>query len=146
MKAISLWQPYATLIALGVKRFETRHWSTNYRGPLAIHAAKRPARLEECNLDIRAALHRLGHPDLSTLPHGCIVCAVDLTACYTVIDTNFINEGLALGLITPMEGHFGDYTPGRFAWRLDNVRLVDNVPAKGSQGFWEWTPPEGVTL
>ena len=41
MKALSLWQPWASLIAAGVKRFETRHWETRHRGPIAIHAAKR---------------------------------------------------------------------------------------------------------
>lgn len=40
MRAISLWQPWASAIALGSKRIETRSWSTSYRGPLAIHAAK----------------------------------------------------------------------------------------------------------
>jgi hypothetical protein len=42
MKALTIWQPWATLIAAGVKRIETRSWSTDYRGPLAIHAAARP--------------------------------------------------------------------------------------------------------
>jgi hypothetical protein len=41
IKAISLWQPWASLMAAGVKLHETRHWWTSYRGPLAIHAAKR---------------------------------------------------------------------------------------------------------
>jgi hypothetical protein len=40
IKAISLWQPWASLMALGLKRHETRHWPTAYRGPIAIHAAK----------------------------------------------------------------------------------------------------------
>jgi len=40
MKALSLWQPWASLVALRVKTIETRSWSTSYRGPLAIHAAK----------------------------------------------------------------------------------------------------------
>jgi hypothetical protein len=40
MKALSLWQPWATLIALKKKQIETRSWRTTYRGPLAIHAAK----------------------------------------------------------------------------------------------------------
>jgi hypothetical protein len=39
MKALTLWQPWATLIANGTKTIETRSWSTSYRGPLAIHAA-----------------------------------------------------------------------------------------------------------
>lgn len=41
MKALTLWQPWASLVALGIKTIETRSWSTQYRGPLAIHAAKR---------------------------------------------------------------------------------------------------------
>jgi hypothetical protein len=44
VKALSLWQPWASLVALGVKTIETRSWSTSYRGPLAIHAARRPVR------------------------------------------------------------------------------------------------------
>jgi hypothetical protein len=42
MKIFTLWQPWATFIALNLKQFETRHWGTSYRGKLAIHAAKRP--------------------------------------------------------------------------------------------------------
>ena len=38
---LSLWQPWASLIAIGAKHIETRHWKTDYRGPIAIHAAKR---------------------------------------------------------------------------------------------------------
>lgn len=38
MKVLTLHQPWASLIALGVKSIETRSWSTKYRGPLAIHA------------------------------------------------------------------------------------------------------------
>src|SRR5690348_17556570 len=40
MKALTLTQPWASLVAIGAKRIETRSWSTSYRGPLAIHAAK----------------------------------------------------------------------------------------------------------
>lgn len=46
MKALTLHQPWASLIALGVKTVETRSWSTAYRGPLAIHAAKRKPDVE----------------------------------------------------------------------------------------------------
>ena len=38
MKAVTLYQPYASLVAIGAKKFETRSWKTSYRGPLAIHA------------------------------------------------------------------------------------------------------------
>lgn len=40
-KCLSLWQPWASLIALRAKHIETRSWSTSYRGPLAIHASKK---------------------------------------------------------------------------------------------------------
>jgi hypothetical protein len=54
VKALSLWQPWASLVALGVKTIETRSWSTSYRGPLAIHASKRIARLHEADEAWRA--------------------------------------------------------------------------------------------
>jgi len=41
IKAISLWQPWASAMALGFKKNETRHWATKYRGPLLIHAAQK---------------------------------------------------------------------------------------------------------
>jgi activating signal cointegrator 1 len=37
---LTLTQPYATLVTLGAKRFETRNWGTRYRGTLLIHAGK----------------------------------------------------------------------------------------------------------
>lgn len=49
-KTITLWQPYATLVATGIKQYETRSWPTNYRGPLLIHAAKRPMGADEIEL------------------------------------------------------------------------------------------------
>jgi hypothetical protein len=41
MKAITIWQPWASLLACGAKQYETRSWKTDYRGPIAIHAAKK---------------------------------------------------------------------------------------------------------
>lgn len=41
MKAITLWQPHASLVAVRAKKIETRSWPTKYRGPLAIHAAQK---------------------------------------------------------------------------------------------------------
>src|SRR5271166_4355910 len=40
MKALTLTQPWATLVAIKAKRIETRSWRTSYRGPFAIHAGK----------------------------------------------------------------------------------------------------------
>lgn len=42
MKALTIWQPWASLLVSGQKKYETRSWATDYRGPIAIHAAMRP--------------------------------------------------------------------------------------------------------
>jgi len=47
MRAITIHQPYASLIACGAKRLETRSWRTNYRGRIAIHAAASDETWEE---------------------------------------------------------------------------------------------------
>jgi len=66
MKAISLCQPWADLIALGYKTVETRYWATKYRGPLLICAAKRHDRAVQEQIDM------FRNPDVvlpdSTLP------------------------------------------------------------------------------
>jgi hypothetical protein len=133
MKTISLWQPWATLVALNLKRYETRSWATNYRGPLAIHAAKRPVDIDEWRGRIHSALKESGYGWYGEkLPYGCIVCTVELTNVYRT-ETMLMTRDMD-------DYWFGDYSPGRFAWRLENVQLVDNIPARGSQGFWEWLP------
>lgn len=40
MKALTVWQPWAQLLAMGTKSIETRSWGTRYRGHILIHAAK----------------------------------------------------------------------------------------------------------
>lgn len=135
MKAISLWQPWATLIAIGAKQFETRSWDTNYRGPLAIHATKRTANPDEWATAINKALSDAGLGWYGQeLPYGCVVCTVELVDCLPT------SEAVKLPRLEGDEWLFGDYTPGRFAWRLANVQPVANVPAVGRQGLWEWTP------
>ena len=60
VKALTLWQPWASLIGYGAKTIETRSWSTEYRGPLAIHAAKRPTRDDEmraCRIGMTSSLN-----------------------------------------------------------------------------------------
>src|SRR3546814_13455324 len=74
LKAISLWQPWASAIALGHKSIETRHWPTKYRGELAINAAKRFGPDEREFASIERALGRMP----PRLPLGAIVAVVDL--------------------------------------------------------------------
>jgi activating signal cointegrator 1 len=140
MKALSVMQPWATLIALGAKRIETRSWSTSYRGLLAIHASGRTSREAAMSLRvpcIREALTAGGYHQGSGpasnpcgLPLGAVIAVVSL------IDVQRIT--LELVPAEP-ERSFGDYTPGRFAWFIHDMRrLSEPVIAKGALGLWEW--------
>lgn len=136
MKAISLWQPYASLLVDGPKIYETRDWRTDYRGPMAIHAAKRPPSgvLQGLSPEARNAV--LAHcPDVNALPLGCILGIGTLTACHLITD-KFI-AGLS-----GTEYLLGDFRPGRFAWEFkDMTPLREPVPASGHQRMWNW---EGI--
>ena len=141
MKAITLTQPWATLVAIGAKRIETRSWRTSHRGPLAIHAAKgMPDWAKDiCNEEpFRSVLLAAGIAGVCDLPRGCVIATASLIGCLTT-EQSFPSE---------QEEAFGDYGPGRFAWWLDNVvPLPAPIPAKGSLGLWEWEgPPKTVTL
>ncbi|WP_445634602.1 hypothetical protein NSTC745_06424 [Nostoc sp. DSM 114161] len=92
MKAISLWQPHASLIPLGLKRYETRSWGTNYRGLLLICSAKRNKddqfyhwirilKVFEDDLGILKSEPNDGFPMWDDLPFGCAVALVHLTDC-----------------------------------------------------------------
>ena len=139
MKAITIHQPWASLIAHGHKRFETRSWRTNYRGPIAIHAGKKIER--QAVLMLARDHTRIWHK-ITPLPTGCIVAVAELKDCWKSLDGKLI-EAQPPGekRVRFAETHeliFGDYTPGRYAWELANVRLIEPIPAKGRQGLWNW--------
>ena len=75
MVALSLWQPWAYLVVTGAKKIETRTWKTNYRGPIAIHAAITFPPIAKSFAREERALGRV--PD--QLPFGAIIGAVTLT-------------------------------------------------------------------
>jgi hypothetical protein len=155
MKALTLTQPWATLVAIGAKRIESRSWSTSYRGPLAIHAAKQlpvswsqfSARPFTAALGDLAPLNNYGAPDLACLPCGVVLATCELIDVRRVEDRRgdwVWVEGDADvpgGVLPAAEVPFGDFNPGRFAWMLENVRPLDEpVPARGRLGLWEWEP------
>lgn len=131
IKALSLWQPWASLIAAGVKRHETRHWSTAYRGPLAIHASK--------TLDLAGAPEELcialwGPSWSRQLPLGAMVAIGELKRCGPAMD--------AAPRLTRADRESGNYAPGRFAWAIDGVRpLAEPISTLGRQGLFNWVPP-----
>lgn len=129
MKALSILEPWASLIALGHKKIETRSWPTSWRGPLAIHASKGfPPYARE----FAAELYALGILP-NTLRFGCVIATCRLADCQRTDRILDINAD---------EMSYGDFTPGRYGWFLDGVvALPAPVPAKGSLGLWDWEQP-----
>lgn len=135
MKALTIWQPWAQLIANGAKSYETRSWPaprTLIGQRIAIHAAKRWDReLHATCLEdpFRSAL--LGFSSPSDLPRGAVLATARLLECSP---TEAISPSRA-------ERLFGDWTPGRFAWLLVDVEVLKKpVPARGAQGLWDYQP------
>jgi hypothetical protein len=148
MRGISLWQPWASLIALGCKTMETRSWCPSYRGELAIAATKsipreyRSAAQVLMNLPrIAGFLHPHGYHRLEDLPSGMIVARSRLVNCLPT-DHEFVAGRRRRW---PYEDHCGDYTPGRFAWILSDIDGIQPVPASGAQGLWK-VPDELAAL
>jgi hypothetical protein len=138
VKALSLTQPWATLVAIGAKRVETRSWETGYRGPLAIHAAKGfpDWAMDTCQeKPFRSVLLAAGIAGVCDLPRGAVIATCRLVGCVPT-DIFFPAE---------RERAFGDFDSGRFAWLLDDiVPLPAPIPAKGALGLWAWELPEAA--
>ncbi len=159
MKAITIWQPWASLIACGNKKYETRSWATKYRGPIAIHAGKFGFGPYDCELPIGftdTAVNVLwpGTADPCTitdnwneLPKGKIIATAELVDCHRIRIDKKTHRIILLGSdgmqsSIPLTSHellFGDWTPGRYAWELTNVSMIDKfISVKGKQGLWNW--------
>lgn len=129
MKALTILHPYADLIRVGAKQYETRGWDTKYRGKLLIHAGKTPVPF--C---------------------GAFVAIADLVEIWQII-----RDGDKAHLITPTRQNspmkhkviggdellFGDFRDGRYAWELQNVQPIPTaIYCRGNQRLWE--PPEST--
>lgn len=174
MKVLSLTQPYATLIAIGAKRIETRSWATPYRGPLAIHAAQGlgPVGGKRGLLDLieqepfwstlRGAYavqlgderHYPGDAETiaNEMPLGALVAMCELVDCAPTANVGAPNATTATWrrddhwwLLTDQERAFGDYSAGRWVWLLSNIRALPKpIPARGALGLWEWQEEIGL--
>lgn len=190
MKALTLWPPWGSLVAHGLKTIETRSWSTTYRGELAVHQARRNVPLSQWPNgsartlwphvigvplegdppgamfdpdDVREAVPRgyvvatcrlldvlpiVSHPD--PLPKGKPCVGLDEDGDVRIWRPSTMGEhALHVGAagwphpgdpaLPENEAWFGDYTTGRFAWLLADVKpLEEPIPAKGRQQLWEW--------
>lgn len=131
MKAISLWQPWASLWCSDAKLHETRHWPTSHRGWLLVHAAKRKIddfagdRLD----DICDSLW--GHHWGMELPRGALVGMVNLVGCTST-------DMMPIGHQSTDDYECGDFAEGRYAWRRAAFRVFATaIPYRGRQGMFE---------
>jgi len=171
MKAITILEPWASLIACGAKRYETRGWPTKYRGEIAIHAAKQFGQQQKGLIDkepFHSSLFKvLDEYSCNTFlgrvsngeTFGKVIAIADLVDCYYIVyhpGTNIdIAKNINIGAesmandkhhpdfgkyIVPssQEIAFGDWTPRRYAWALENVQRIAPVPARGQQRIWNW--------
>ncbi len=136
MKTLSLLQPWATLVVMGVKQIETRSWSTAYCGPLLIHASKGKAG----EIFAHEPPFKKYITDFKQLPFGYIIGKVTLTDVIRIGtgDLSHTNDEM-MNKLTMEEKAFGDYTPGRFAWILKNPVVFETpLGARGSLTLWEF--------
>lgn len=140
---LTLTQPWATLMAIGAKRIETRSWQTYYRGLVAIHAAKGfpPEAREFCREDVPYFhLTETFGWEAEDLPLGAVVAVGELVDCrltttVKLADVIHLHSGVYEAAQDEME--LGNYSPGRFAWLFRNIVAVDpTIPCRGALGLW----------
>lgn len=119
MKALSLIQPWASLIGDGRKTIETRTWATSYRGPVLIVSSKA---MDQHAIGLAI---EFGY-EPTTIPLGVAICTAELVDCRPF---QYADERHALVRFDPMER--------RFAWVLRDVRRVEPVAIKGALGVYE---------
>lgn len=141
MKALSLWQPWASLLAHGKKQVETRGWELKHRGPLLIHAAKK------WNGDLAAMCKRSPFREAldgaGGMLFGSVIGRVTVVACYPS-ESVFVGHtdrperiGGSLA-ISHTEHEFGDYSPGRFAILCADFVAFDRpIRFAGKQGLFD---------
>lgn len=139
MRAISIWQPFATLIVKGFKIFETRTWPAprtiiGQRIGIASTKTLKPEQRAHFDSDeFQRHYERLGLPETITeFSHGFMLgtAVVDSVELMT---EEFLEE------VSLEEQSYGWWDIGNYAWRLtDPIEFASPIPVKGAQGIYEW--------
>lgn len=126
MKAITIKQPFASLIAAGIKEYEFRSWKTNYRGEILIHAGK--------SID-KEAMKKFESLKLE-YPTGCIIAKAKLTDCVPVTDV--VKEELRKKNFLVYSGTTESADWNGYGFKLENVEAMEPILVNGMLGFWEY--------
>lgn len=126
MKVITIKQPFATLIAEGLKEYEFRTWKTKYRGEILIHAGK--------GID-KKAMKKFEHLNLE-YPIGCIIAKAEITDCIKITDNEreMLKEKniLVYGSIIKHTEWDG------YGFKLENVKKVEPIYINGKLSLWDY--------
>lgn len=126
MKALTIKEPWASLIIEGYKKYEFRSWKTHYRGKILIHAGMR---LE------RDMLERVPNYNLK-YSKGAIIGEAEIVDCI-LVDEKFNEELTSMDPFVYKNNHVGTY-----AWKLENIKKYEQpIYIKGKLGLWNY---EGV--
>jgi len=121
MKVLTLKQPWATLVAEGIKKYEFRSWKTNYRGKLLIHAGK--------GID-KAGMKMVKSLNLK-YPSKRIIAQVEILDCLK-LDKKLNNE-----IINEKNIAYGNTIRTGYAWKIDNVVKINiDKEINGKLGLW----------
>lgn len=126
MKVITIKQPFASLIAEGLKRYEFRTWRTKYRGDILIHAGK--------SVDLKA-MEKFRHLGLS-YPTGCIIAKATITDCVEVDDD--VRKKLSLENSLVYSGVIKDLSWVGYGFQLENIEKIEPIYVNGKLSLWDY--------
>jgi len=130
VKVLTIREPFATLISLEIKKIETRSWKTNYRGKIYIHAGLNKdwkKLIADKNLD--------NIIDNLEFNYGKIICEAELVDCI-LMTKEYIDD---IKKHNYQEYEVGEYKEGRYAWILNNIKVLDKkLEGKGQLGIWNF--------
>ena len=141
---LTLDQPWATLVADLIKLIETRSWkpADKHIGTrIAIHAGRRLDRHPNSAI-LQHLTDTLGISWQDSIPRGAVIATATLKAALQV-RTITDNMAYCHNLPEPVPvDPYGDFTPGRWLWFLEDIIPCTTTPARGFQKIWTWHPPQ----
>lgn len=126
MKVITIKQPFATLIAEGLKEYEFRTWKTKYRGEILIHAGK--------GID-KKAMKKFEHLHLE-YPSGCIIAKANLTDCIKIDEEK--RKMLAKKNSLVYSGVIKHPEWEGYGFQLENIKKIVPIPVNGKLSLWNY--------
>ena len=126
MKALTIREPYASLILHGIKKIETRTWKTNYRGEIYIHAG-----ISKMSKDILNNKKLMNLYDGISPGYGKIICKCNLVDVVEMT-SEYIKS------VSENELICGMFEVGNYAWILDDIEVINPIECKGKLGIWNY--------